>query len=58
MAETFTMYKPCGRKMKVSEGSIDYVISLGWTDEPEIQAEPEIKTKANTHGRNSKNINK
>jgi hypothetical protein len=52
MAETFTMYKPCGRKMKVSEGSIDYVISLGWTDKPKTQ------TKANTHGRNSKNINK
>lgn len=52
MAETFTMYKPCGKKMKVSEGSIDYATSLGWTDKPKTQP------KAISNGRNSKNTNR
>ncbi len=34
MKETFTMYQPNGNKIEVSEPSIAYAVSLGWTDKP------------------------
>ena len=28
-----TLYKPCGKEMKVNQKSLEYAKSLGWTEE-------------------------
>lgn len=52
MSESFTLYKPCGKKMEVSELSLSYALSLGWTDTPPS------KPKATKNVRDSKNTGK
>ena len=37
MSTTFTMYKPDGTKLEVSEPSIGAALSLGWTDKPPVK---------------------
>ena len=52
MSDTFTMYKPCGKEIEVSEPSIAHAVKLGWTDKPPTQP------KANKNVRNSSNTGK
>ena len=47
MKDTFTMYQPNGNKIEVSEPSVAYALSLGWTDKPPT------KPKAKKDVRNS-----
>ena len=47
MSDTFTMYQPNGNKVEVSEPSVAYALSLGWTDKPPT------KPKATKNVRNS-----
>jgi len=36
-----TLYKPDGREIKVNDNSLEYALSLGWTDKkPEEKKEP------------------
>lgn len=32
-SKLITLYKPCGKKMEVNEKSLEYALSLGWTEE-------------------------
>ena len=52
MPDTFTMYQPDGNKIEVSEPSVAYALSLGWTDKPPT------KQKAKKDVRNSTKSNK
>ena len=52
MSDTFTMYQPNGNKIEVSEPSVAYALSLGWTDKPPT------KLKAKKDVRNSTKPNK
>ena len=52
MSDTFTMYKPDGTKLEVSEPSIEHAVKLGWTDKPPT------KPKATKNVRNSTKSNK
>ena len=48
MSDTFTMYKPNGKEVEVSEPSIADAVKLGWTDKPQTKVNKNVRNSTNT----------
>lgn len=53
MPELFTMYKKCGKEIKVNQDSLSTAIALGWTDKQNT-----VKLTKGQHHGNGRNASK